>query len=227
MAACSGVSTWGTCRFQTPASSSRVIHSRFPSGGRTTIGKSSARASVAMSATVSMDRDECSMSTRTKSRPDACSSVSTAGERIIVIQVPICTCPRSARTRYALSFIPHLPSARTPPPRSGPPLAAAPSDPPGSAPRLAAAPPASPARGPRPPAPAARDRPGRAPWRTSITWSRSSSNAPSVRKARGSMARKKWPMLCGSEGFWVRLRIGENEAPLRVPARMWTIIASP
>src|SRR5262245_39871351 len=29
--------------------------------------------------------------------------------------------------------------------------------------------------------------------------------SPSSRKARGSMAMKKWPMLCGSEGFWVRL----------------------
>jgi len=70
-----------------------------PTGGRTTIGKSSARASVAMSATVSIENDECSMSTRTKSRPAACSSVRIAGVRIIVIQVPICTSPRSARAR--------------------------------------------------------------------------------------------------------------------------------
>src|SRR5437667_75054 len=42
-------------RFHTPASRSRVIHSRLPSGGRTTMGKSSARARVAMSATVSVE----------------------------------------------------------------------------------------------------------------------------------------------------------------------------
>src|SRR5262245_22077594 len=71
------------CRFQTPASSRRVIHSRLPSGGRTTMGKSSARASTAMSATVSIENGECSMSTRTKSRPAACKSVNTAGVRIM------------------------------------------------------------------------------------------------------------------------------------------------
>ena len=53
------------------------------------MGKSSARASVAMSATVSMENDECSMSTRRKSRSAARSSVSTAGVRIIVTHVPI------------------------------------------------------------------------------------------------------------------------------------------
>jgi len=76
-----------------------VIHSRLPSGGRTTIGKSSARASVAMSATVSIENGACSMSTRAKSSPAAFSRVSTAGVRISVIQVPSCTSPRSARTR--------------------------------------------------------------------------------------------------------------------------------
>ncbi len=52
-----------------------------------------------MSATVSIENDECSMSTRTKSSPAACSSVITAGVRIIVTQVPIWTSPRSARAR--------------------------------------------------------------------------------------------------------------------------------
>jgi hypothetical protein len=63
-AACSAVSTWGMWRFHTPASSSRVIHSRLPSGGRTTRGKLSARASAAMSATVSIENAECSRSSR-------------------------------------------------------------------------------------------------------------------------------------------------------------------
>ena len=63
-AACSPDSTWGMCRFHTPASSSRVIHSRLPSGGRTTNGKSNARARVAMSATVSIENAECSRSRR-------------------------------------------------------------------------------------------------------------------------------------------------------------------
>ena len=76
-----------------------MIHSRLPSGGRTTIGKSSARASTAMSATVSIENGECSMSTRTKSRPAACRSVKTAGVRIIVTQVPSWTSPRSERAR--------------------------------------------------------------------------------------------------------------------------------
>ena len=46
-----------------------------------------------------------------------------------------------------------------------------------------------------------------------MTSSRSSSNSPGARKALGSMARKKCPRLSGSCGRWVRLRIGENEAP--------------
>ena len=46
-------------------------------------------------------------------------------------------------------------------------------------------------------------------------------------KARGSIAMKKWPMLCGSDGPCVRLRIGENEAPGRAPPRMCTITARP
>jgi len=50
-----------------------------------------------MSATVSIEKAECSMSTRTKSRPAAWSKVSTAGVRIMVTHVPICTSPRSAR----------------------------------------------------------------------------------------------------------------------------------
>src|SRR5499426_2142797 len=104
-AASSGVSTWGMCRFHTPASSRRVIHSRLPSGGRTTIGKSSARASVAMSATVSIENGECSMSTRAKSRPAARSSISTEGVRTMFTHVPIWTSPRSARTRYRFSSI--------------------------------------------------------------------------------------------------------------------------
>jgi hypothetical protein len=70
-----------------------------PSGGRTTIGKSSARANAAMSATVSIENGECSMSIRAKSRPAALSNVSTAGVRIMVTHVPICTSPRSARAR--------------------------------------------------------------------------------------------------------------------------------
>ncbi len=45
-------------------SSSRVIHSRFALGGRTAIGKSRARATTAMSAIVSIEGVECSMSTR-------------------------------------------------------------------------------------------------------------------------------------------------------------------
>src|SRR5262249_17773101 len=98
-------------RFHTPASRRRVIHSRLPSGGRTTMGKSRARARIAMSATVSMEKDECSMSTRTKSRPAERSRVSTAGVRIIVTQVPSWTSPRSARAgRGALwgsSLAPH------------------------------------------------------------------------------------------------------------------------
>jgi hypothetical protein len=52
-----------------------------------------------MSATVSIENGECSMSTRAKSRPAAWSSVSTAGVRIIVIQVPSWTWPCSARVR--------------------------------------------------------------------------------------------------------------------------------
>jgi hypothetical protein len=76
-----------------------VIHSRFPSGGRTTIGKLMARASAAMSATVSIENGECSMSMRAKSRPAARSSISTEGVRIMFTQVPIWTSPRSARTR--------------------------------------------------------------------------------------------------------------------------------
>jgi len=66
-----------------------VIHSRLPSGGRTTIGKSIARASAAMSATVSIENGECSMSIRAKSSPAALSNVSTPGVRIIVTHVPI------------------------------------------------------------------------------------------------------------------------------------------
>src|SRR5262249_14341993 len=62
---------------------------------------------------------------------------------------------------------------------------------------------------------------------TSITWSRSSSNLPSTRNALGSSAMKKWPMLCGSDFFCVWLRIGENDAPAKVPARMCTMTASP
>ena len=52
-----------------------------------------------MSATVSIENGECSMSIRAKSRPMALSSVSTAGVRIMVTHVPICTSPRSSRTR--------------------------------------------------------------------------------------------------------------------------------
>ena len=76
-----------------------MIHSRLPSDGRTTIGKSIARASAAMSATVSIENGECSMSIRAKSRPTAFSIVSTAGVRIIVTHVPIWISPRSARAR--------------------------------------------------------------------------------------------------------------------------------
>ena len=43
----------------------------------------------------------------------------------------------------------------------------------------------------------------------------------------GKEARKKWPILSGSPGFWLRFRIGENEPPVRVPPRMWNIMARP
>jgi hypothetical protein len=66
-----------------------VIHSRLAFGGRTAIGKFSARASSAMSAMVSIDSEVCSMSTRAKSRPAACSSARMAGVRTRVTQVPI------------------------------------------------------------------------------------------------------------------------------------------
>ncbi len=52
-----------------------------------------------MSATVSIENGECSMSIRAKSRPAAFSNVSTAGVRIIVTHVPIWISPRSARAR--------------------------------------------------------------------------------------------------------------------------------
>ena len=52
-----------------------------------------------MSATVSIENGECSMSMRAKSRPAARSSARTEGVRIMLTQVPICTSPRSARTR--------------------------------------------------------------------------------------------------------------------------------
>ena len=42
-----------------------------------------------MSATVSIENGECSMSIRAKSSPAALSNVSTAGVRIIVTHVPI------------------------------------------------------------------------------------------------------------------------------------------
>ena len=66
-----------------------MIHSRLPSGGRTTIGKFMARASTAMSATVSIENGECSMSTRAKSRPAARSSINTEGVRTMFTHVPI------------------------------------------------------------------------------------------------------------------------------------------
>src|SRR5256886_16091048 len=46
---------------------------------------------------------------------------------------------------------------------------------------------------------------------TSITASRSSSNAPSGRNAFGSMARKKWPRRAGSPRPRVLTRIGGKE----------------
>ena len=55
------------------------------------MGKFSARASIAMSAMVSIDSEVCSMSTRAKSRPAAFSRVRMDGVRTRVTQVPICT----------------------------------------------------------------------------------------------------------------------------------------
>jgi hypothetical protein len=73
--------------------------------GRTAIGKSSARAIAAMSAMVSIEAAACSMSTRAKSTPAAFSSIRMDGLRDMVIQVPICTSPRSTPARIRLPRI--------------------------------------------------------------------------------------------------------------------------
>src|SRR2546426_7536047 len=62
---------------------------------------------------------------------------------------------------------------------------------------------------------------------TSITASRSSSNAPSGRNALGSMARKKWPRRAGTPGPRVLTRMGGNDGPGSVAPRMVAIIARP
>ena len=59
----------------------------------------------AMSAIVSIDGDECSMSTRAKSRPAAFSSGRIAGLRTMLTQVPICSSPRSTPARIGFGRI--------------------------------------------------------------------------------------------------------------------------
>ena len=77
--ACSGVSTCGTWRFQTPASSRRVIHSRLPSAaGRPSESSSPARAPPCRPPSPSRTANAPCRS-RAKSRPAARSSINTDG----------------------------------------------------------------------------------------------------------------------------------------------------
>ena len=60
---------------------------------------------AAMSAMVDMDGDECSISMRAKSRPEALRRVRMAGLRTMLIQVPIWTSPLSTAVLMGLVFM--------------------------------------------------------------------------------------------------------------------------